>query len=95
MNLKEMTTEEIVELVGKKRLEIIELIESIKEQTDLDCYGTIIIGVKNEEKNVHAIGGGSGGLLDIAELFNTSDGLMSIANVICVHNACKGDRHDE
>ncbi|MFF7217937.1 DUF2482 family protein [Mammaliicoccus sciuri] len=90
MNLKEMTTEEIIELVGKKRSEIIELIESIHEQTDLDCYGTIIIGVEDKDKKVYAHGGGSGNIIDIAKLYNANDGLMSIANAAFIHKIVTG-----
>lgn len=95
MNLKEMTTKEIVKLVGKKRLEIIELIESIDEHKDLKCYGTIVIGVKEEDKIIHAFGGGSGNILDIAKLYNTNDGLMSIANAAFFHKILTSDEDDE
>lgn len=95
MKLKEISTEEILELVGKKRLEIMELIENIDEQTGLKCYGTIIIDVENKDKSVYSFGGGSGGILDIAKLFNSNSGLMSIVNIAFFHNACKGDQHDE
>lgn len=95
MNLKEMSKEEIIELVGKKRSEIMEIIESIKKQTDLDCYGTIIIGVEDKDKKVYAQGGGSGNILDIAKLYNTNDGLMSIANAAFFHKILTSDEDDE
>ena len=85
MNLKEMTTEEIAELVGKKRIEIMELIENIEEQTELKCYGTLVVAVEDKNKDIHIFGGGSGGILEIAKLYKTSEILMAIANAAVFH----------
>lgn len=93
MNLKEMTKEEIIALVGKKRLEIIELIENIDNQTNFECYGTLAIGVENDEAT-EAVGGVYGRSFDIAQLYANDKDMMTILAQAALFRRFMGDKHD-
>ncbi|HHS2979763.1 TPA: DUF2482 family protein [Staphylococcus argenteus] len=87
-NYKDMTQEELRDLLGEKTSELYELASEIDKETEFDILLFSSVGVSDRDC-ISSSSSALGTLVDLAELLNKTKNYHDIANVIQMHKLQK------